>query len=206
VWTVGFNSPVLWRLARAGSLLLLTALLHPAGADSESALRSGPQVGGRPLPFTSNLVTGPQRGRQYCYVCELKDEPAVLVFARHPDEATARLLRELRDAVREHEKAKLFGWMVFLAQADTDSERELERQAYGFAKQNNATALPVSVLGDPQGPPGYLISPDAEVTVIVFQRAKVLYNHAYRAREWSSKTAASALKELPRLLSAPRSG
>ena len=195
-------SSTLKRLALVTPMLVATLLL-PAGAGAESALQSGPQVGKRPLPFTSNLVTGPQRGRQYCYVCELKDEPAVLVFARHPDEATARLLREVRDAVRENAKAKLFGWMVFLGQEDTASEKELERQAYEFARQNSATTLPISVLGDPQGPPGYLIAPDAEVTVIVFQSGKVLYNRAYRAKEWSSKAAGSALKELPRLLGAP---
>lgn len=181
-------------------------LLFPLVVGAESSLRSGPQVGGRPLPFTSNLVTGPQRGRQYCYVCELKDEPAVLVFVRHPDESTARLLREMRDAVRENEKSKLFGWMVFLGPADTASEKELERQAYELARKESATTLPVSVLGDPQGPPGYLIAPDAEATVIVFKSGKVLYNRAYRTKEWSSRAASSALKELPKLLGAPASG
>lgn len=184
-------------------LVAVGATLVPAGVGAEDSLRSGPQVGGRPLPFTSNLVTGPQRGRQYCYVCELKDEPALLVFVRHPDESTARLLREMRDAVRENEKSKLFGWMVFLGPADTASEKELERQAYELARKNAATTLPVSVLGDPQGPPGYLIAPDAEATVIVFQKSKVLYNRAYRTKEWSSRAASSALKELPKLIGTP---
>jgi len=199
--TIGSRLPAAFcMLASVGVLLL------PTVVGAESSLRSGPQVGGRPLPFTSNVVTGPQRGRQYCYVCELKDEPAVLVFVRHPDDSTARLLREMRDAVRENEKAKLFGWMVFLGPADTASEKELERQAYELARQNAATTLPVSVLGDPQGPPGYLIAPDAEATVIVFQRAKVLYNRAYRAKEWSSRAASSALKELPKLIGTPAQG
>jgi hypothetical protein len=184
---------------------LLTALLSfsllPVTAAS-TALKSGPQLGERPLPFTSNLVTGPYRGKQHCYVCELKDEPAVLVFARHPDDATARLVRELRDAVKTHEKSKLFGWLVFLSGSDTNSEHDFERQAYDFARKNGATTLPVSVLGDPAGPPGYLIAPDAEVTVVVFRKGKVLYNRAYSAREWGSRAAGSALRELPKLIEA----
>jgi len=145
------------------------------------------------------MVTGPYRGQQYCYVCELKDEPAVLVFARNPDENTGRLLRNVRDAVRANQKSKLFGWMVFLA-PDAAGEQAMELQAYEFARKNGATGLPVSVLGDPQGPPGYLISPDSEVTVIVFRGGKVLYNRAYRKKEWTSKAATSALKELPKFI------
>lgn len=186
------------RAVRAAGLLLGVAAIG-SGAMAADGLRSGPQPGARPLPFTSNMVTGPHRGQQYCYVCELKDEPAVLVFARNPDENTGRLLRTVRDAVRANEKSKLFGWMVFLA-ADASAEHALETQAYELARTNGATGLPVSVLGDPHGPPGYLVAPDAEVTVIVFKSGKVLYNRAYRKKEWSSKAATTALKDLPKLI------
>lgn len=182
------------RFSVAGAVVLLAAT-----ALAAVPLKSGPQLGQRPLPFTSNMVTGAHRGQQHCYVCEIKDEPAVLVFARSTDEPTARLMRDLRDAVRTHEKQKLFGWIVFLA-ADPSTEPEVERQAYEFARKNNATGLPVSVLGDPQGPPGYLVAPEAEVTIIVFQGGKVLYNRAYSKKEWSARTAGAALKELPKIL------
>lgn len=48
--------------AAAGTLAM------PPGVEAQGALRSGPQIGARPLPFTSNMVTGPQRGKQFCYV------------------------------------------------------------------------------------------------------------------------------------------
>jgi hypothetical protein len=162
-------------------------------------LRSGPQVGERPLPFTSNMVTGEHRGQQYCYVCELKDEPAVLVFARRPDAATARLLRDLREAIQEYKQEKLFGWMVFLGNPDTASETGTERRAWELAREAGATSVPISALGDPQGPPGYRIAPEADLTLIIFRRGKVLYNRAYRAGEWNERAAGSALKELPKV-------
>jgi hypothetical protein len=74
------GTPRRWFLA-ACALLAAPVLAAPA------PLRSGPQVGERPLPFTSNAVTGLYRGKQHCYVCELKDTPAVLVFARRMDDA-----------------------------------------------------------------------------------------------------------------------
>jgi hypothetical protein len=176
----------------AFSLLPLAAAAAP--------VRSGPQAGERPLPFTSNMVTGPRRGQQYCYVCELKDEPAILVFARRTDEPTARLLRGVRDAVRSGHAQKLFGWFVFLSPADTASQTAAERQAFEFARANGATSLPISNLGDPAGPPGYQIDPDAQVTLVFFRSGKVLANRAFRAREWNNKAADSLVRELPKLL------
>jgi hypothetical protein len=182
---------------RGGSLLFLAAIV-PVLAQ---ALRSGPQPGDRLLPFTSTMVTGPYRGQQHCYICELKDEPAVLVFARSTHPTTALLLRRLLEQLRAHRKEQLFAWFVFLAR-DRASEPALEAAAYDFARANGATRMPVSALGDPQGPPGYLIAPEAEVTVLLFRGKKVVANHAFRTGEWNEKAVEAVLKELPGLLAA----
>ena len=60
-----------------------------------------------------------------------------------------------------------------------------------------STTLPISALADPEGPPGYLIAPDAAVTLIAFRSGKVLYNRAYRPSEWNDAAADAALKDLP---------
>lgn len=191
-------------MGRLGGALALTGGLLAVGVAcaAPASLRSGPQVGGRPLPFTSNLVSGPHRGEQHCYICDLKDEPAILVFARNRTPATAKLLQDLRDAVRQHRDVKLFAWTVFVGVPAGSTEGAVEQDTWRFVRENEATALPVSVLGDIQGPPGYLIAPDAEVTVIGFRNNKVIFNEAYRAKEWSGKAADHALKHLPELLKA----
>jgi hypothetical protein len=158
------------------------------------------------LPFTSNLVTGPYRGQQHCYICELKDEPAVLIFARRMDAPTARLLRAARAAVRAREKEKLFAWFVFLGEGGAATEAALEDATYQFARANEAAGLPVSVLGDPDGPPGYLIARDAVVTVLLFRNRKVVANRAFRAVEWNERAADGALQDLPALLATPPDG
>jgi hypothetical protein len=178
--------------------LALTLVASAAGAAA--VVKSGPQAGERTLPFTSNMVSGPQRGKQYCYICELKDEPAVLVFARKTDAATARLMQQLREQVREHAKERLFVWFVFLGEPDTASQTALERQAYEFARANGTASMPVSALGDPQGPPGYLISPTAQTTVLMFRNRKVIANQAFTPKDWSNKAADNCVKALPQLL------
>jgi hypothetical protein len=185
-WTLGFVLLV----ATGASLLAAPA-----------ELRSGPQVGERTLPFTSNAVTGPDRGKQHCYICEMKDETAVLVFARRMDDPTSRLIRGVRDQVKAAPKGKAFGWFVFLGTDEAAAaELALERQAYDFARQNGCTNLPITAMGDPQGPPGYLINREADTTVIVFRSGKVLANRSFRTRDWNNRAADGLLKELPAYL------
>src|SRR5687768_8712430 len=119
-----FASPRLATLVTGNwKLVILSLLLAPALAlAAANDLKSGPQVGEKALPFTSNQVTGEHRGRQHCYICEMGERPAVLVFARHMDEPTGRLLRDLRDSMRVNRQQKLFAWMVFLGGESTDSE------------------------------------------------------------------------------------
>ena len=192
--------------ARAGSIVavfILGALLAGPGRGAEKqAVRSGPQVGQPVLPFTSNQVTGPNRGKQYCYVCEMKDETAVLVFVRKPDAATSRVLQALRDLTRRQPRDRFFGWMVFLGPETTAGETALEKEAYAFALSNTASSVAVSVLGDPAGSPGYDIAREAAATVIAFRGRRVLYNRAYTEKEWTSRAAGSALKDVPALLPA----
>jgi hypothetical protein len=194
--------------SRAGLVAaLLFAALPPATAGRSAPLQSGPPPGERPLPFTSTAVTGPDRGRQHCYVCELKDQPAVLVFARKMDSPTARLLRDLRDAVRAHAGAKLFGWVVFLGDPSGSgkaaTETALEAAALRFARANDAASLPITVLGDAEGPPGYRIAPEAATTILFFRggpSGKVVSSRAWRAREWNMPAAATALRDVEALV------
>lgn len=190
--------PLVHSAVVGASLLALPALAAP--------LKSGPQPGERPLPFTSNMVTGTHRGQQFCYVCELKDEPAVLVFARRQDATTARLMQQLQQAARQHRGEKLFGWFCFLGEGGAASEQALETAAEAFARTNGASNLVVSALGDPQGPPGYVIAPDAAVTALFFRSGKVIANRAFRAAEWNARAADAVMGELPKLLGAGEKG
>jgi hypothetical protein len=90
--------------------------------------------------------------------------------------------------------------MVVLGGRDTASQTDLERLAYDFARRNGSTGVPISALGDPAGPPGYRISPEAQVTILFFRSGKVLANRAYASGEWNQRAAETALRDVPRLL------
>ena len=55
----------------------------------------------------------------------------------------------------------------------------------------------MTCLGDPDGPPGYRISPDAVVTILMFRggiQGRVLSNKAYST--WTMSEAQNALRDL----------
>jgi hypothetical protein len=198
------RAAAIWKRADPGALSAQLARLRSLAprAAATTPVRSGLPVGMRPLPFTSNLVTGPYRGQQHCYICELKEEPVVLVFARNMDPATAELMRRVQQAALKHADSKLFGWFVFLGPGAAPAEARLEAAAYDFANANEATSLAVAALGDPQGPPGYRIAPDADITVLLFRNKKVIANFAYRKADWNVAAADAVLRGLPKLIAA----
>lgn len=166
--------------------------------------KSGPQVGERPMPFTANMVTGPFRGQQHCYVCDLKDETAVLVFARSMSPPTGRFLKRLQEAVNLPREKKLFAWCVFLGKdGPVSEETALETAAYQFARASGAAGLPVGALRDSQGPPSYLVAGEAEVTVVLFRSKKVLANHSFSQKEWGGGAVDRVLKDVDKVLAAP---
>jgi hypothetical protein len=178
-------------------LLVVVVLLCGLALPALAQLKSGPDVGKYVLPFTSNIVTGPYRGKQHCFVCEAKvNQYAVVGFARGTQGGTARLLQQFKQQYRQDTKRKLLSWFVFLGPRDTVSQLSLERRVDSFARANALTQLNLSALGDPQGPPGYRIAPDAEFTVVVFRNGKVLLNRAFKAGEWNEKTAETAMKDI----------
>ena len=108
----------------------------------------------------------------------------------------------MQHSARDHRAEKLFGWFVFLGPPGAAEEARLEAAAYEFAKANETTGLAVAALGDPQGPPGYRIAPDAEVTVVLFRNRKIIAKMAFTRAEWNASAADSVMRQLPKLLAA----
>ncbi len=44
---------------------------------------SGVPVGKRPGPYSFLVATGPERGKQHCFICEQETKPAAVVLSRY---------------------------------------------------------------------------------------------------------------------------
>jgi hypothetical protein len=159
---------------------------------------SGTPVGKRPGPYSFLVATGPQRGQQTCYICEQHEgnKPAAVVFARTTSDPLGKLMAKL-DAVALTEKdSGCKVWMTLLAQkADLDALAK-------WAQKQGLKNAPVGAFEDADGPPSYKLHKDADVTVILFAKQKVVANFAFRAGELDDKAIENVMKAVPGLFEA----
>lgn len=170
---------------------LITLLLFPAFAGAADPCVSGVPVGQRPGPYSFLVATGPQRGQQTCYICEQDDKPTAVVFARSLSTPLAKLVVKL-----DAEVPKQAGFKVWVTQLAAKADLDV------LAKWSKTSAIknaPVGAFEDVDGPPAYKLAADADVTVLLFVKKKVVANFAFRADELSDDAIRAVVKELPTL-------
>jgi hypothetical protein len=146
------------------------------------------------------LSTGDQRGKSHCYICETADRPAVIVFARSLSEPLARLVQGLDRALAEQKKAELRSWVTFLH----DDQSTFDPEVVKWAKKHAIRGVPLGVFEDTDGPPSYKLARDADVTVLLFVKQKVVVNAAFRAGELNEAKIKSILASVPKITAAKK--
>lgn len=164
---------------------------------SADPCQSGLKPDQRPGPYASLVAVGPQRGQQHCFVCETAQRPAVIVFARSMSAPLGKLARGIDTAVAANKSAELRAWVTFLS----DDQPGLDPQVVKWAKQHAVTNVPLGIFEDIVGPPTYLLSREADVTVLLAVKQKVVANFAYRAGELDDAATADILRAVTRLVS-----
>ncbi|MHB2020561.1 MAG: hypothetical protein ACYCW6_26795 [Candidatus Xenobia bacterium] len=175
------------------TLVIFALLCAVAAASVEPGIRARGTI----LPFSSNVVVGPYRGMQHCFVCDVKEgQVGLVMFSRSMVPATAKAARAIQQEVGKAAKGNMLSWLVFIGKSGTDAEEALEKQVDTFATNNGLAPMNVTALGDPSGPPGYLIGQDAAFTVMVFRNQKVLVSEAWPQSAWNDKTAEQAIQKV----------
>src|SRR5262245_45054576 len=163
------------------SCLALLLLTQTVRADDPCV--SGLPAGQKPGPYTFVVSTGKERGQLTCFICETGDNPAVLIFARTPSKELGELVTGLDKVIGDAKNAPLRGWVTFL-NAD---QPKMDPQVVEWGKKHAIKSLPLGIFEDPDGPPSYRLAKDADVTVLLFVKQKVVSNFAFRAGDLTSK-------------------
>jgi hypothetical protein len=175
-----------------GFLLLISAMTAAADEPCKSGLRENQ----RPGPYTSLVAVGPERGQQHCFICESVNRPLVIVFARQLSEPLGKLASALDKALAEHKAAELRAWITFL----TDDQVGLDHKVVKWSKKHATGNVPLGVFEDELGPPAYLLARDADVTVLLAVKQKVVANFAFRAGELDDAAVFEIMKALPKIV------
>jgi hypothetical protein len=68
-----------------------------------------------------------------------------------------------------------------------------------WAQKQGLKSVPVGAFEDADGPPSYKLHKDADVTVLLFTKQKVVANFAFRAGELTDKQIDESVKAVPQL-------
>jgi hypothetical protein len=180
-------------VGRFGIVLLLA--LVAAGAGDAPSCVSGLQPGRRPGPYSAVVSTGDNRGQSHCFICETEDRPAVIVFARSFSDPLGKLVAGLDEGLRTHKAAELRAWVTFLG----EDPAVIDPTVVAWAKKHAVRGVPLAVFPDAGGPPSYRLHRDADVTVLLCVKQKVVRNFAFRAGELTEGRIADVLKALPEI-------
>lgn len=186
------------KLAVLGFAALMAASVAMA-EDAKSGLQPGDSVG----PFTVEKVAGNPNdnvevGKNLCYRCMLGSKPVVMVFARKPDTALAGLIEKLDAELPKHKDKKLSSFVNIIGSDDAES---LKATAKEFGEKNKPEHVAIVVPEDSEnGPETFGISPDAEVTVIIYQDSKVVASHAFAPGKLNDKGIAAVIADATKMV------
>jgi hypothetical protein len=158
--------------------------------------KSGPKVKQRPGPYSSVVSTGTNRGQSHCFICEAGDKPTVIIFARNLSDPLGKLVKQIDKAVVQHKKADLRAWVTFLA----EDQPSFDPRVVQWGQRHAIGQVPLSVFEDLVGPPTYLIHREADVTVLLSVKQRVVANFAFRAGELTEPAIADIIKSLPQIV------
>jgi hypothetical protein len=163
---------------------------------AEDPCTSGPRSGQRPGPYSSLVSTGEHRGQSHCFICETADRPAAIVFARELSDPLGKLAAKLDKAVADNKSSELRSWITFL----NNDQSAFDPQAVKWARKFGLRDVPLGVFEDVVGPPSYRLAKDADVTVLLFVKQKVVANFAFRSGELNEEKINAVMKEVPKIV------
>jgi hypothetical protein len=117
----------------------------------------------------------------------------VCVFARKTTEPLASLVKQIDKKIGEDSRLKSF--VVIMTKDGEKTTEDLKKLATDASVKN----VPLTMIGEKDGPPDYEISSDADITVLMWNQGAVKVNHAYKG-ELTEKEIETVVSSIPKLL------
>lgn len=146
----------------------------------KNAIKSGLQPGEKTIAFHVQDVTGPRAGKTLCYACAFGKHSVINIQAKKLNDKVLALIKQLDSLVAPAGKIKgdsKHAFVVYLTEDPEAAEKELT----AIAKKLELKNIPLTIYDELSGPRPYKLSTDAELTVMMWEDAKVTANHAFSA-------------------------
>lgn len=118
-----------------------------------------------------------------------------MIFAREVSDNLTSLVKAIDKKTGENTKKRMGSFVVFC----NDSEK-LEGELKELAKKEKLEKCVLSLVDSKSGPGGYELHPDADVTVVLYNKRKTRAQFAYKKGELKTKDIETIVSALSKIL------
>lgn len=119
-----------------------------------------------------------------------------MIFAREVSDNLTGLVKKIDTATAKNSDCRMGSFVVFL-----NDDESIEGKLKELAKKEGIEKTILAV-DNPAGPQGYNIPKDADITVVLYNKRKVLANHAFKKGELKEADVEKVVADLKKTLPA----
>src|SRR5690242_18270960 len=105
-----------------------------------------------------------------------------MIFAREVSGPLTSLVKKLDAATAKNKDARMGSFVVFLS-----DDENMEKKLKDLAKKNKIENTILTIVEKKDGPEGYDIDKDADVTVVLYVKKNVKANYAFKKGQMKDK-------------------
>src|SRR5262245_53006486 len=98
-----------------------------------------------------------------------------MIFAREISDSLTSLVKKIDEATEANSKARMGSFIVVC-----NDDEKMEEKLKELAKKEGLKKTILTLVDRKAGPPGYKIHPDADVTVVLYNKRKTQAEFAYK--------------------------
>ncbi len=121
-----------------------------------------------------------------------------MIFAREVSDSLTSLVKKIDAETGTNSKDKMGSFVVFLS----DDEKLADTLKYLAKKEGIKNTI--FAKDNPAGPQKYEVAKDADVTVVLYVKQKVVANHVFKKGELNAKAIEQIISEVPMILPAKK--
>ena len=117
-----------------------------------------------------------------------------MVFARETSDPLTSLVKKLDAATAKNSSSRMGSFVVFCS-----DDEGLEAKLKGLADKEKLEKI-VLTIDNPSGPNRYKIAKDADVTVVLYNKSKVIANYSFKKGELKSSDVEKIVSEVSKIV------
>ena len=118
-----------------------------------------------------------------------------MIFAREISDSLTSLVKKIDAANQKNTKARMGSFVVFC-----NDDEKMEEKLKELAKKEGLKKTILTLVDRKAGPPGYKLHPDADVTVVLYNKRSTKAEFAYKKGDFKDKDVEAVLEALPKIL------